>query len=99
MTKPKAAKQDFGEYPDTVGGRLLERLDCAVEAGDKRVFVQTKQEVWHRITDGCNSDDIVSLIALSEIDWHDIPLEYLADWQRLSIGYIPDKYCSLFIVK
>ena len=99
MTKPRAEERDFGEYPDTVGGHLLERLDRAIEAGDKSAFVQTKQEVWRRVSDGCNSDDIVSLIALSEIDWHDSLLEYLADWQRLSVGYIPDKCRSLFTVE
>lgn len=99
MTKPKATRQDFGEYPDTTGGYMLRHLDCAVEAEDKRAFVQTKHEIWRRVSNGRNSDDVVSLIALSEIDWHDNPLEYFTDWQRLSVGYVPNKYRSLFIVE
>ena len=35
--------------------------------------------------------DTVSLIALSEIDWHDKPSEYFANWRRLSVGHIPSK--------
>lgn len=99
MTKPIAEDQDFGEYPDTAGGRLLERLDNAVEANDEQGFVLTKQEIWRRIDGGLNDSDTVSLIALSEIDWHDNPLEYFTDWQRLSVGYVPNKYRSLFIVE
>lgn len=91
MAKPTVKDQDFGEYPDTVGGRLLERLDNAVEANDEQGFVLTKQEIWRRIDGGLNDSDTVSLIALSEIDWHDKPSEYFANWRRLSVGHIPSK--------
>ena len=99
MTKPIAGDQDFGEYPDTAGGRLLERLDNAVEAGDKDGFTLVKQEIWRQIDNGDNDGDIVSLIALSEIDWHDNPADYFVDWQRSSVGYIPNQYRSLFATK
>lgn len=101
MTKPQAKQQDFGEHPNTTGGHLLARLDCTVEAGDKDGFTLVKQEIWRQIDNGDNDndDDIVSLIALSEIDWHDNPADYFVDWQRSSVGYIPNQYRSLFTVK
>lgn len=99
MTKPSAKDSDFGSYPDTTGGHLLERLDNAVENNDEQNFVLTKQEIWRRIDNGLNDSDTVSLIALSEIDWHDRPSEYFAGWQRLSVGRIPDKYRELFAVE
>lgn len=79
MAKPTVKDQDFGEYPDTAGGRLLERLDNAVEANDEQGFVLTKQEIWRRVDSESNYNDAVSLIALSEIDWHDNPMEYFAN--------------------
>ena len=99
MTKPNAEDRDFDRYPNTAGGHLLARLDRAVEAGDKDGFTLVKQEIWRQIDNGDNDGDIVSLIALSEIDWHDNPADYFVDWQRSSVGYIPNQYRSLFTVK
>ena len=99
MAKPNAEDRDFGRYPNTTGGHLLARLDRAVEAGDKDGFTLVKQEIWRQIDNGDNDGDIVSLIALSEIDWHDNPADYFVDWQRSSVGYIPNQYRSLFATK
>lgn len=99
MTKPNAEDRDFDRYPNTAGGHLLARLDRAVEAGDKDGFTLVKQEIWRQIDNGDNDGDIVSLIALSEIDWHDNPADYFVDWQRSSVGYIPNQYRSLFATK
>ena len=99
IVKLNAKEQDFGGYPDTTGGHLLERLDRAVEVGDEQSFTLAKQEIWHQVDDGLSSDEIVSPIVLSEIDWNSNPVEYFTNWQRLSVGYIPNKYRDLFVIK